>query len=504
MIKVIEIENIKGISYKRFELNIVPNKPSLLVAPNGFGKSSLATAFNSMNNSKIKLNEEEDFHNEDETNIPRISINYDKQNETFIREATNTKNEISRDIDFFVINNQTRPKGIASLYGRATARLEIQDIVLVDKIPDKASFNYSHKEYQTHFGRNSKIILNIENILTNLTIVEKLSEQYRSLERGNGDRIQKKIKSIIENINAQQKTKEALLDWIEQNELNKLRQIEHVNTIGNLINEMDNNYSETICYLSAIQLIWLYNQNIPQFKKACIYSNYCLEKQRFDKTLTDFDCTWKKIRSCETHGKLVVKFPKATSISNGQRDILTFISMLFKAERHLKKNINIIIIDEVFDYLDDANLTAAQYYITLFIDNYKKIGKEIYPIILTHLNPMYFKNFAFSDQRVYYLDNSNISINVNQHIERLLKKRNDVTIKNDIDLYLFHYNPNPINKRTEFKALSLPEKWGEATNFVEHVKAEIMKYLDGKSSYDPFAVCCALRLKIEEIAYGRL
>jgi ABC-type cobalamin/Fe3+-siderophores transport system ATPase subunit len=58
MLKVIEIENIKGISHKRFELDILPNKPSLLVAPNGFGKSSFAVAFNEMNNRRINLTED--------------------------------------------------------------------------------------------------------------------------------------------------------------------------------------------------------------------------------------------------------------------------------------------------------------------------------------------------------------------------------------------------------------------------------------------------------------
>ena len=48
MLKVIEIENIKGIGHKRFALDIWPNKPSLLVAPNGFGKSSFAVAINEM------------------------------------------------------------------------------------------------------------------------------------------------------------------------------------------------------------------------------------------------------------------------------------------------------------------------------------------------------------------------------------------------------------------------------------------------------------------------
>ena len=69
MLKVIEIENIKGISHKKFELDIVANKPSLLVAPNGFGKSSIATAFKSMNNNRIDL-KEDDYHEENEAHAP--------------------------------------------------------------------------------------------------------------------------------------------------------------------------------------------------------------------------------------------------------------------------------------------------------------------------------------------------------------------------------------------------------------------------------------------------
>ena len=36
LVEDIEIEHIKGIQHKRFVLDISPNKPSLLVAPNGF------------------------------------------------------------------------------------------------------------------------------------------------------------------------------------------------------------------------------------------------------------------------------------------------------------------------------------------------------------------------------------------------------------------------------------------------------------------------------------
>lgn len=196
-----------------------------------------------------------------------------------------------------------------------------------------------------------------------------------------------------------------------------------------------------------------------------------------------------------------MSFTKAISISNGQRDILIFISMLFRAKRHLKKDANILIIDEVFDYLDDANLTAAQFYITDLIDEFRNNGKRIYPLILTHLNPNYFKNFAFNNQKVYCLDKS--SIQINQHLERLLRNRTNESIKADIEKYLFHLNPAALNKRADFQVLSLPETWGEGNNFVQYLYIEVNKYLDGQS-YDPFAVCGALRIKIEEIAYNKL
>ena len=61
----ISITNIKGIgASKTFELDLFPNKPSLLVAPNGFGKSSFACAFNSMNGNRIDL-AEKNYHNGD-------------------------------------------------------------------------------------------------------------------------------------------------------------------------------------------------------------------------------------------------------------------------------------------------------------------------------------------------------------------------------------------------------------------------------------------------------
>jgi ABC-type cobalamin/Fe3+-siderophores transport system ATPase subunit len=502
MIKIIEIENIKGIDQKTFDLGISPNKPSLLVAPNGFGKSSLATAFNSMNSRKITL-AEDDLHAESVANLPRIAIEYiDVNGTTHNLEATNDSNTISSYFDYFVINNLTKPKGIGSRFGNATARLEIKDVVLVDRIPVNTQFGYSYRNNQADFGNCGKVLPNANSVLTNLVLVEKLSENYQALQRANGNRIQQRLNLIIDSINAQDSTVTAnvLNNWVYLNCLDDLKQIAYLNTIGNLINEFDIGYNcETKSYLAAIQIISLYNNDPNNFKSACTFSNYRLDKKRFDQTLTTFNCTWRNISTRQTGGKLVVKFPQAIHISNGQSDILTFISMLFRAKRHLKKGVNILIIDEVFDYLDDANLTAAQYYITQFIKDFKLIDKKIYPLILTHLNPNYFKNFTFSNQKVYYLNKT--TVQVAQGIINLLRNRDDLTIKDDVSKYLLHYEPGTINKRNEFRALSIPELWGENDNFKNHLNNEVQNYLSDQP-YDPFAICGGLR--IEEIAYNKL
>jgi hypothetical protein len=505
MLKVIEIENIKGIGLKRFELDITPNKPSILVAPNGFGKSSIATAFNSMNNRRIDLHED-DLFMESNANAPAIRINYQIEANNIVNlEATATTNTIKNQLDYYVINNQTKPKGNASTFGgfaNAKATLLIEPIVLVDRIPENVSFGYSYRAYQTKFGASSRVLPNASNVFSCLKLIDKISEKYTSLTRANGARIAARIQSFLNDVNGQHGTAVQIHDWILANKIEELRGIEYLNEIGNIINEFDIGLdSEVKSYLAAIQVIWLYNDNPHVFKKACDYSNYKLDKEEFDLTLSSFNTTWKNIRASQTGGQLVVNFPKAMHISNGQRDILTFICMINKAKRCLNKHSNILIIDEVFDYLDDANLISAQYYITKLIKEFSENGRRLYPLILTHLNPYYFKNFAFNNMKVYYLDKSTIQVNAN--LSRLLMKRNDASIDADVSKFLLHFHPEQINKRAEFRALRLPELWGESNNFVTHLNSEIENYLSDRE-YDPFAVCGAVRIKIEEIAYHKL
>ena len=498
-IQNITIENIKGIKNLTFNLDIIPNKPSVLVAPNGFGKSSLAIAFKSLNRNRIKL--KEDYYHEDNSSFtPKISLSFVKNGSLTTLEADNSKNKISEEFSCFVINSQLYARGKGSIYRTATATLGIEDIVLVDKIPEKASFNYKYNTFKNYFSTNLKILPNINYLLSNKKLIISLFEKKDFFDKAISTRTQNAINTFINKINTllTNKTKNEILTHTENN-LSELRNITCLKGIADIIKNYETN--EVSCYLSAIQFIWLYNDDKNGFKKVYEYYSYEVKKEKIEGILSTFNSTWKNIEAKKVKGQLVVKFPLAKDISNGQRDVLSFISMLFKAREKLTKPSNILIIDEVFDYLDDANLVAVQYYITKFIDEMKQEGKKIYPLILTHLDPSYFETFAFKDLKIYYLNKQQAQTST--HFEKLLKCRNEDSIKEEVSKYLLHYHTEEINKRDDFRNLGLKETWGEGNNFKNYINEEVQKYLKDED-YDPFAVCCAVRVNIEENVYNWL
>ena len=500
-IQSITIENIKGIEKKVFNLDVIPNKPSILVAPNGFGKSSFAIAFNSLNRDRIKLKDEH-CHKNDLNLVPKISLSIEKCGSLTTLEADNSKNEISKDFSCFVINSQLYARGKGSQHGRATATLEIEDIVLENKVPKNKNLGYSLREKQKRFGNNSKILTNIRYLLDKRTLIVELFEEEKKklFDESIKAKNQKVINTFIKDINTlpSNKTKDEILTHIENN-LSELRNITCLKGIADIIKKYEDN--EVSSYLSAIQFIWLYNDDKKGVEKVYQYSKYIIKKANFKAFLSTFDSTWKKIEAKEEQSQLVVKFPPAKDISNGQRDVLSFISMLFKAREKLTKSSNILIIDEVFDYLDDANLVAVQYYITKFIDEMKKEGKNIYPLILTHLDPSNFEIFAFKGLKIYYLNKQQAQRSI--HFEKLLRARKEDSIEEEVSKYLLHYHTEKINKRDDFRSLGLKETWGEGNNFKNYINEEVEKYLKDED-YDPFAVCCAVRVKIEENVYNWL
>jgi len=505
-LRKIRIENVKGISNQTFDLDILPNKPSLLVAPNGFGKSSFACAFLSLKTNKISVHDNHRHRNEQELES-KLSIEYEDQ-EGIVHSlaADSTSNTISDHFSYFVINNQIKAKGIGRNIGgrtNVTADLTIEPVILIDTIPQREDFSYSYTNNRSNFGINGKILPNISAYFSDLKFISTLSKFYGDLEKISNTRNKERILEIVTDINSQTGTADNLICWINENKTQNLLAIEPLKNLAEHIVQFNLGIQDAILsFLIAIQIHYEYEKDKVKFKKAVKYSDYRLEKSEYQDMLSAFNTSWRNISPRERQAKLIVEFPKANQISNGERDVITFITLLFKAERKLKGRSCILIIDEVFDYLDDANLVAVQYFITKFIKKFKVENRRLYPLILTHLNPYYFKNFTFSNQKIYFLDKKDIQ--PDPAMVKLIRKRDELNIKNDVSKFLLHYNPGEIRKRNEFQSLGLKETWGEGNNFYNFINIEVGKYIAGGTEFDPLAVCCAVRVAVEKYSYQQL
>ena len=509
MIKTICIENVKGFGERRcFSLDIIPNKPSILVAPNGFGKSSLTAAFNCLNANRMLLDKDH-YHQDNETNLPFLSIEYKRDDGIYeILTADKDSNQISDVFDIFIINSKVEPKAKTMRFpggaSRAVASMEIAPIILVKTIPARANIEYNVTSERREFGSSGKILPNIGFIFNDKKFMSELAEKYIDLDRAGNQTVQKKITLFKDAVNSQMGTAEEIKSWIETYKFDELRAIPYLSVIAQFVQNYESFvFQEVDSYLIALQISNLYLKDKHKFKATCAYKKYELEKEGYIEIFSFFNATWKDVKPQEVGGSLILSIPKIQYISNGQRDVLTFIALLQQAKNKFFKNNCILIIDEVFDYLDDANLIAVQYYITQFIDNLKAEGKKFYPLILTHLNPYYFHSYAFSEKnrKVYFLNTSLITTNTN--MRKLIEKREDITIKEEVAKYFLHYHDQTINIREEFRALSLKETWGDVSVFNDFIWNEVKKYIQNEP-YCPFSVSIGLRKKIEENIFVQL
>lgn len=504
-IRTIEIRNIKGIEHRGFQLDLIPNKPSLLVAPNGFGKSSFTAAFLSLNNSRLDLHKD-NHHKNDDSLHPSLIIKADLEDRTsFEKEANKDKNEISTIFDIHVINSQLIPKAKKlKISGNTivTPSIEVSPVILIKKVVSRSKFQNSHAQRKTDFGRNGKVIPNIDGILNNKPLMRKIWDDI-DLSKLNQMRASKAISNLIEEANALNGAADSILKGIIPQALDPVLNLPQIEQLITILKGFGTQFAHEVEFVfSAIQIARIFNNQKEEFKKVIEYYKYFEEKEYYEKAFISLRSTWKNITPQEDRDRgLIIEFPKANQISNGERDIICFIAMLLQARIKLKKKHGILIIDEVFDYLDDANLVAAQYYLTQIISDFKKEGRQIFPLIMTHLNPNYFRNFCFKDQKVYYLDKAQYS--GEKLTEQLILKREDSSIKDRISKHFLHYHPQVVDLKNEFTVLGLPIEIAKSDAFHTHVINELKRYLEGKK-YDAASVCCAVRLVVEQWTYNSL
>ena len=503
-IKYFKIENVKGIKKSNFPFELIPNKPTIFVASNGFGKSSFATAFNAMNRNRIKL-EDNDLYELNEANQPIIKIGYSENNRD-VQElsATSSSNDIFKEFDVQVIRNPIQAKHTKKNMGQFTAvssYICVPPIVLVDKIPKNEKSPYSFTYCKKWFGNNGKALPNISSDLDDLNLVTQISQRI-DLRKLTQVKPTKAIQGLQSEINQLKGSKDAIIGAITPDQIGQLSSVDLLRNLAAILKKLGSSYDTEIeYYLSAIQIIQTYKSNPNAFKAYCDFCKYCFHEARLKNSFEVLKPTWKNIKPKKVKNQLILDFPEAQHISNGERDILCFTAMLMKAESRLTEDKCILIIDEIFDYLDDANLVSAQYYLTNMIKAFKKENRQLYPIILTHLNPRYFKNFCFKDQKVHYLEKTDIRHN--RIVHDLIVKRNDPVLKDDLGKYYLHFHSADVDLTTPFATLGLDSSICTSQTFKQHIFSELDKYLSNQD-YDPVSVCCAIRLNIEELVYKHL
>lgn len=507
VINEIHIENVKGLQSFDLKQPIQPNRPNILVAPNGFGKTSLAVAFNSLKSNCLKL-EGANCYNGDDTNLPVLRL---KLSTGRILEADRNHNTISDDFDVFVINCQLKPKATAQRYGGRLiprASMDIRPTVMIKTIPQKINFDYSFARNKRDFGTNGKLLTDISDIYNNPNLMIQISEKVNFGEFGLV-RFRTPFDAIITRINSidSRKTARSIKDEINRENIIDINNQEFAN-LCDIIRRKRAFDNSVDVFLAAWQIIHVRNNMGVNYRKALEYAAFLKKQAEIDSTLEKLNPVSDRfeIKSTIEDRSLIIEWPKADMISNGQRDILTFISRLMECH-YMESKACILVIDEFFDYLDDANLVAFQYYVSTLIDNYRKNRRIIFPILLTHIDPNYLKHFCFNDKRlnVCYLKESKGRIS--DKMGRLIGTREDPLIKNEVDAYFLHYHPDldKVDITEKFISLSLNRDWGKPEKFKKKVDRELRRYLfEPDEVYDPLAVCVSMRIRIEENVYSRI
>lgn len=365
IISKIRIANFKAITtYKDYLTpNWHPNKLCFIIAPNGFGKSTIAKAVESLTPSKLS-----------NKNFPTaelaITRTINSQETTLV--ANNTKNEINKEMFTYVINSRLYAKNTGrniNGYKTSSADLKIKDITIIAGIPKKTNLKYEIKTLRAKIQYGE--LKSIQKELENTQNLKLISDNIKSFERANNTKTGAEGLNTFINSN---KTESDIQNFKSNIYIAPLFGLVESTSFIKITKDVPS-------WQIVVQLLLLTSNY--KFKEIYQYAYYSETRKDLDKKLLSFNTTKRKISTKETKGNLVLAFPSANSLSNGERDILCFLALItaFKYNYN-KKDVSLLIIDEIFDYLDGGNLLAAQYYLSELINQIKKEKNYAFVVFL--------------------------------------------------------------------------------------------------------------------------
>ncbi|RAM63155.1 ATP-binding protein [Herbaspirillum rubrisubalbicans] len=503
-IKRVEIENIRGISSLVIENWILKNRPNILVASNGFGKTSIATAFKCLAGRTFIDVSDENRHLHKEANHSIVRLEYEEAGTTVVVEATEEKytNDIRKNFDVLVISDMRRIKASAQNMGQfshAKGRQVIDPIAICAKV-HKAKSPYKYTDAIEQFGLPGRVLPNLDNTLFDSAVMRmrspELTEVCASLAKeGKWGKLES-IRRLLVDANEDQALIEIEALGIDTEFAKAMKLV--TGLLGIEIKPS---------FMVVWQLVLLHRADSAALKAYWNWLRYGEIKKSLKNQVADLNVAWKTASVSESKETLEVVMPDPAHISNGQRDILLLVAQFHAAKHQLVKDKSILIIDELFDYLDDANLTAAQFYISQLIEEFARQKRTIYPVILTHLNPAFFRNYVFSNQNVIHLD-KNQDYQPEEAMRKLIAARDNNTvpeeIKNKISRYLVHYSGEQFDFSDGLAVIKgTRPSWGKTGVFQNFLVNEFRKYEEGQS-YDPLAICAITRRSIERAAFEQI
>lgn len=478
-------------------------KINICVAPNGFGKSSLAKAFEGLRKRSYKIEEED---KNDKTQSKSSSLELTIGDQKYV--ADDSKNDISRKLNVHVIHNRVYAEHTSK---KTQYKTHVKSYIGVKKISICKSIskpkNISIKREMAGYykvNQNLFIAVDIDKLMG------KLSERDEAC-------------LVFNKIDYKRKWKE-MLEAVPM-EINQLVSSRNSNATG-LSNrylskyflDFKNKYNfpgmdDFSLFCDFLVLIYIYKEQNDYFEDMIKYSKYRKLRDEIDSSIKSLNTTYRDIKTTIEKGELVIKFPDASRMSNGQRDVMTFTAELLKF-RFLSESDRpkLLIIDDVFDYLDDANIMVAQYYLSELI---LRMKSKVYVVILTHLDPNSFRNYIFNKKRVNVVYWGYRKISEAPGMKALIDlrnrcKENNKDLYTKISNYMLHYYPEAQDIREDLKQSGEEQvrkvniSWGDTTIYKNYLIDEINKYFSGEDGYDHIAVAIALRLRTEKLAYDCL
>ena len=517
IIKRIRIENIKGKDLLEISFNdLVANQPNIIVAPNGYGKSTITKAFELSKSGKINI-DINDMYCKNKNNHPKLEVELIGDYEG-VYVATQDENNISRNISIGVINSRLYAKSTAKqINGRLipNADLRVEDVVIYKDIPERTEIVYSFNDFKKDFGEKGKLFLNISKMLSDRENVGRILEIkdciYKCMSQVG---LKRRFFDFLNNCSSSGSVNK-IKNAISSESIDDLRRNENVNVLFDNIDRMNckpDNWLPVDVVFTAIQLCKVLSNNCSGnwndfIRKVYNYLEYKEVKSAIDERLSDFNTTGRDIKTHETDGKLIVRFERAESMSNGERDILSFIVDMERFKIIFKKKVGILIIDDVFDFLDGCNMLAVQYYLVELLKSCKAKGKVLFPVIFTHLDPIAFSNYYFKKKKIHYVSFP-FRLDLETDVVKMLRLRECKSLcdteKQEIEKYYLHYIEGTYSL-SEGLAKRLDEEF-----VCDNVSFRRMLYDEVENKYllelscDSIAVIAGLRIKIEEIVYKKL